>query len=170
MNRLALVLLFVVTVGSAVFAYRQGETIAEQGTRIAALNAQEAVAAARPKPASLDIQAKCPEQAHKAFVQGGFKTSNGGDYQSHYSAKLKKCFLEVLQNTPQGTTIWSYRNVFDAFEGKLYASYMWHTEPDSKYWEVAPMHCEVTLSSGEKTLCHSDDEFSDLVKVYMKED
>ena len=37
-----------------------------------------------------------------------------------------------------------------------------------KYWEVPPLQCQVVLPSGEEQRCKSDDEFKDLIKLYME--
>jgi hypothetical protein len=58
--------------------------------------------------------------------------------------------------------------VFDAFEGKEYATYIWHIEKNKKYWEVPPFECKVTSISGGETECHSQAEFDELVKQYME--
>lgn len=56
----------------------------------------------------------------------------------------------------------------DAFEGKVYANYIWRSDKRKKYWEVTPFDCKVMLLSGEERLCHSSDEFDALVKQYME--
>ena len=120
--------------------------------------------------AGLELQAKCSEQARKAFADLGYTKNQIVGYENHYSSQVNKCFIHV-QNTDtkvEPGTIWTYRNVFDAFEGKGYGTYAWHTEKDKKYWEVPPFQCEVTLMSGEKKLCQSDAEFTELVKIYME--
>jgi hypothetical protein len=124
----------------------------------------------RTTSASLELQGKCSEQARKAFADLGHTKNQLAGYENHYNSQMNKCFIHV-QNTDTKMspgTIWRYRNVFDAFEGKEYGTYAWRTEKAKKYWEVPAVECEVTLPSGEKKLCHSDGEFTDLVKVYME--
>ena len=163
-------LLAAAVIGLAVLAYTQRETIAVQESHLAALRAQVVAAEGLPKPASLEVQAKCFEQARKFFAQSGFKANAGDDLVNHFATKLNRCFIQVVQTIPQGATIWNYRYVFDAFEGRTYASYGWHSDPTKKYWEVAPVLCEVYSPSGEKATCHSDDEFTQLTRVYMETD
>jgi hypothetical protein len=79
--------------------------------------------------------------------------------------------MRVLQtdaHTARGKAIWTYLDVRDAFEGKRYGTYVWHTETSKKYLVVPPFTCEVTLPTGEQKACHSMDEFEELVKVYME--
>ena len=120
--------------------------------------------------AGLELQAKCSEQASKVFADMGYAKNPLAGYENHYSSAINKCFIHI-QNTDSKVdpgTIWTYRNVFDAFEGKAYGTFAWHTEKGKKYWEVPPFQCEVTLMSAEKKLCQSSDEFTELVKVYME--
>ena len=121
--------------------------------------------------ATLDKQAMCSAQATKAFADMGYPKDAIAGYQNHYNARLNKCFIEVSNTDPKVSpgTIWTYRFVFDAFEGKQYGTYSWHTEKDKKYWEVKPFECEVVLPSGEKQFCNSDDEFTQLIRVYMED-
>lgn len=169
MKGLSLLLLAVV-VALGVVAYRQSETIATQQDQLAALASRASAADERARSASLDFQAKCAEQARKAFLQSGFKPTDGADYENHYSTKLNKCFVHVQNTTTHATTFWIHRNVYDAFEGKPYGTYAWHTVGEKKYWEVAPVICEVISPTGDKQVCHSDDEFTKLVKVYLDGD
>jgi hypothetical protein len=60
------------------------------------------------------------------------------------------------------------KNLYDAFEGKEYASYIWSTQKDKKFWEVPPLRCKITLPSGQEKTCHSTEEFDELVKQYME--
>ncbi len=152
----------------AFVGYRQNTIIDKQQIQ---LNAQSHLSedTHRPRGAALDIQAKCAERARKAFAEMGYKPNDIADYVDHFDLKLNKCFMEVQSTLPQGTTIWQYREVFDAFEGKQYGNYAWHSEPDKKYWEVSPVACQVTLPTGEKQTCHSDGEFTKLIRVYMEE-
>ena len=92
------------------------------------------------------------------------------DFRDHYNAALSKCFIEIGSTdykTDPGT-IFTSKIVGDAYEGKIYAEYMWHSDKVKKYWEVPPVECHALSLSGEKQTCHSDDEFSALVKKYME--
>ena len=170
MYRLAFALVLFAALGLTVLVYLQRGTIAAQEVRLAALDAQLSAAQALPKPASLEVQAKCFEQARKFFAQSGYRTVAGDDLTNHFATKLNRCFLEVLQTKSQGETIWTHRFVFDAFEGRLYGSFGWHSDPVKKYRDVAPMMCEVYSLDGTKATCHSDEEFTEMTKVYMQTD
>jgi hypothetical protein len=118
-----------------------------------------------------EAQAKCAEQARKVFDNSGYSKSEIAAYENHYTTKLGKCAMRVLHtdaHTARGKVIWTYLNVLDAFEGKQYGTYAWHTETNKKYLVVPPFTCEVTLPTGEQKTCYSMDEFEELVKVYME--
>jgi len=93
------------------------------------------------------------------------------NFDNHYSAKVNKCFVRLTsmasQVKPRVPTI--NRLVFDAFEGKVYASYMWMNDGGKKFWEVPPFDCTVTSLSGEKRLCKSAEEFDELIKQFMEQ-
>ena len=114
--------------------------------------------------ASLDLQEKCAKQSQAAFKRDGFEKEQLASFSNHYSEKLNRCFVEYESTNANFVT----KVVSDAFEGKVYGSYMWRPDKVKKYWEVPPIQCTVTLPSGEKKTCHSSDEFDSLVKEYME--
>ena len=76
--------------------------------------------------ASLELQANCSEQARKVFADMGHARNPLAGYENHYNPDMNKCFIHI-QNTDTKVdpgTIWTYRNVFDAFEGKEYGTFM----------------------------------------------
>ena len=155
-------LLLGVAIALGVYAYRQNATIETQ-------QAQLLAASERTKTASLDLQAKCSEQASKAFAQAGYTARDAGAaYQNHYNRKLNKCFIEIENTTATSGVVWTHRTLFDAFESKPYGTYAWRTDEKKKYWEVAPVMCEVISPNGEKQPCGSDDEFQNLIRIYME--
>jgi len=118
-----------------------------------------------------EVKAKCAEQARKVFDDSGYSKSEFAAYENHYTAKLDKCVMRVLHtdtHTSREKVIWTYLNVLDAFEGKQYGTYAWHTETNKKYLIAPPFTCEVTLPTGEQKTCHSMEEFEELIKVYME--
>lgn len=125
--------------------------------------------------ASLDLQEKCAKQAHEEFRRLGWKEQQAtdigvsqADYTNHYNGHLNRCLVVIEITSTTGNTIWTTKTLSDAFEGKTYGDYLWHTDQVKKYWEVPPVTCSVTLPSGEEKACHSEAEFSDLVKIYMQ--
>jgi hypothetical protein len=100
----------------------------------------------------------------------GYKPKDLAGYENHYNSKLNKCFI-MVQNTDAtySPTIWTHKSLLDAYEGKAYGEYSWHTVKNKKYWEVPPFMCKVVLPTGEDHFCKSDEEFEELIKVYMQD-
>jgi hypothetical protein len=121
------------------------------------------------RQADLNLQQKCAEQARKEFTAWGWAKNPMASFENHYNSHLNKCFMLISDMSTVGDTTFTNKNLSDAFEGRSYAEYMWHTVKDKKYWEVSPSLCKVTLPSGEDTFCQSDVEFDDLInKLYMQ--
>jgi hypothetical protein len=78
--------------------------------------------------------------------------------------------IEIEQDfVPGGPEVfWTFKSVSDAYEGRIFASYSWHSDKVKKYWEVPPFQCRVTLLSGVDKTCESSDEFDELIKAYMQ--
>jgi hypothetical protein len=126
---------------------------------------------ARAKTDLLDLQDRCAKQAEHEFLSLGHRKGGTDIYANHYNAKLNKCFM-LIESTDARTTpgtIWTKKNLSDAFEGKVYGDYAWHTDKVKKDREVPPIRCKVTLPSGEEKVCASSDEFDALIKIYVEE-
>jgi seryl-tRNA synthetase len=165
--RTAVALLLMVCVGLGLLAYWQATALREQRQQVQQLNAKlESVS----KTATLDLQEKCAKQAREEFHSLGWDKHELADVSNHYNAKLNKCFMQIQDTDAKSVrgTIVTSTTVADAFEGKVYATYIWSTQKNKKYWEVPPLECKVTLLSGEEKICHSSDEFDELVKQYME--
>jgi hypothetical protein len=117
----------------------------------------------RPANASLELQDMCAKQARKAYeadrleMPSMYTKSGMASFTNHYNVKLNKCFIDI-GSMASGS---SWEEVKDAFESKVYATYIW-SDVDNK-----PIHCEVLSLSGETKQCKSADEFQSLIKPYM---
>jgi hypothetical protein len=170
MNRFGTALLLVCVAVLGFIARSQSVALREQQRKVRELNAK---LESNSTPAvSLELQEKCARQAREEFKHEGLEGKQTANFSNHYNPKLGKCFVEVEYTdfkTPGG--IFVSRTVVDAFEGKVYASYMWNNNTKKKYWEVPPLKCSVTLLSGEEKLCNSEDGpegFNAQVKQYME--
>lgn len=78
------------------------------------------------KPNDLELQAKCSDMAKNYFVGRGYKDGDGFtfDYINHFNAKLNKCFIQISSYSPNDDA--RFIDVYDAVEGKHYASYNGH--------------------------------------------
>jgi hypothetical protein len=162
-------LLFLLALILALHIYRQQATIRDQRNQL--LDLQKKVAAdLAPKTAPIEYQEKCAEQARRAFNEMGYKPKDFAVYENHYNTKLSKCFI-MIQNTDTtySPTIWTHKSLLDAYEGRAYAEYSWHTVKNKKYWEVPPFMCKVILPTGEDHYCKSDEEFEELIRSYMQD-
>ena len=124
---------------------------------------------------ALDNQELCAVQARRTFQQYE-KDSNTGpladfgqtissDSQSHFNTKLKKCFILIEAKSSGGNSA----TLFDAYERRAYANYLWIAREDKKYWEVPPTTCEMMPTRVAKKICESREEFDLFVKSYLEE-
>jgi len=120
----------------------------------------------QPRWATLEQQRMCSEQAEKQFRARGF-TDKSSEYTSHYDARANVCFVMVHTVSATGTSVSDTELVFDAFERRGYASYVWVNAGKKKYWEVAPMTCVVYPRGQPEITCKSSDEFDALVDKYF---
>jgi hypothetical protein len=127
--------------------------------------------------ASLSQQKVCAEEARKAFNKSYKAEQDGVSYEftSHYDTQLNVCYILVhgsgsshssgdANSNPSPYVSYS---LFDAIEGRTYGQYVWINSTQKKYWEVPPMMCEVKPRGTDKMLCHSDDEFDQLIDKYF---
>ena len=107
----------------------------------------------------------CGAQAEHEFLAAGHKRSGDfAGFTSHYSPTIQRCFVLIGSATylAKGTLATS-RILFDGFEGKIYGEYNAFAEGSS----TQVPECHVLSASGEKVVCKSDEEFTELVKPYM---
>jgi outer membrane murein-binding lipoprotein Lpp len=121
------------------------------------------------RSAVLDADEKCAKQAEAEFKERAWEKGWTASFTNHYNGDLGKCFLlfESTSTTAFGGETIQKRFLFDAYERKQYGTYWWSSSSGKKYWEVKPRDCQVTMPSGEKKTCGSEDEFNELLKTYM---
>lgn len=131
------------------------------------------VSTAQQTHASLSEQKTCADQAKKFFNETDYSDNSKhpvkNEFTSHYDATSKVCYVRIDYNhLDSGTKVLSVGSyVFDAFEGRNFASYIWFSDPKKKYWEVKPMECWVKPIKGSKTECKSTEEFEELVDRFF---
>jgi hypothetical protein len=115
-------------------------------------------------------------QAHTGASQlesiGYESASSDAEYTNHYNSKMGKCFIEMtvrVQMKSDLATIWTNKFLSDAYEGKAYGNYSWHTVQGKKYWEVPPVECSMFPDGTDGSLqrCTSEAEFDAFVAKYM---
>jgi hypothetical protein len=128
--------------------------------------------------ANLSDQERCATQAAKSFresdISKPWKPSDHlhnvspPEFTSHFDPAANVCYILVSMNyMDDNKTLWTNIVVWDAFEGRSYANYLWHTDKVKKYWEQLPMQCSVKPRGQEEILCKSSDEFDALIDKYF---
>jgi hypothetical protein len=129
---------------------------------------------------TLDQQERCSMEAKRSFQEIEAKdlaegkavgvSQIGSDYQSHYNNKMGKCLMLVEKTSMLGggnSSTTAY--LIDANERRPYATYVWISRKDKKYWEVPPTACELDPSMREKRTCKTREEFDSFVAGYLEE-
>jgi len=133
-----------------------------------------AASAGAQKNASLDEQKKCDAQASKVYHQSreleghhGEDASGMNGYTSHFDPATNICYVWVrwAKIDKQGGSFAD--TIEDAFEGRVYASYMWMNLEGKKFWEVTPTACSVKPRKQEEITCKTEEEFDRLVDKYF---
>jgi hypothetical protein len=127
---------------------------------------------------SLQEQALCSAQAKRTFQEDASKWDLDNkqigiqtilfDYQSHYNKKLNRCLILTTRLSVLGGETSTTKLLYDAFERRDYASYLWTAKKDKKYGEVVPF-CELSSGYGQTKSCKSEAEFNGFVAEYMEQ-
>jgi len=143
-----------------------------------------AVIAARgqePRGATLAQQKMCADQARRAFNDSDaskpiadktMRRASPAEYANHYDSKANICFIMVRESyisddAAGGKTFSNSIVVYDAFEGRVYANYLWFSQKNKKFWEVAPMECSVKPRGQDEMACKSSQEFEHVVDKHF---
>lgn len=128
------------------------------------------------KNASLDEQKKCDAQASKVYHEGRARDGYHGEdstgmngYTSHFDPATNTCYVWIHFSTIDDKTVTLADTISDAFEGRLYASYLWFNPLNAgkKFWEVKPMTCSVKPRKQGEITCKTEEEFDSLVDKYF---
>ena len=113
---------------------------------------------------SLELQGKCAKQAGETFRVLGYKIGGTDFYESHYNKKLNVCFLSISSLYKSTVS----ESLVDAYEQRVYATYMWIADKNKKYSEVVPMLCRVMPNTKYETKCSSEEEYKSYVAKLME--
>lgn len=120
-----------------------------------------------PNNATLSQQKMCDEQAAKRFNEYiDQKARDFDSYTSHYDPSVNVCYVRVNQTLVEKIP-GNSSTITDAFEGRVYATYLWSNPKGKKYWEVAPTMCEIYLPAKDVITCSSSNEFDSLTEKYF---
>lgn len=123
-----------------------------------------------PEAATLAQQKMCDEQAGKKFHEDERTALHVGEkplysYTSHYDPMVNVCYVRV--HSYGGTPLMVSDVVYDAFGGRVYASYIWINSQNKKYWEVSPSECDIDIPGKLEEKCTTDTEFDELTEKYF---
>jgi hypothetical protein len=131
------------------------------------------ISAQQPR-ATLAKQNMCDAQASKVFhkgwkLEGHFKEDPSGmnGYTSHFDPSANVCYVWVRWGKIDKGGVSFADTISDAFEGRIYASYIWVNLKGKKYWEVTPTLCSVKPRGQDEITCKSEEEFVSLVDKYF---
>jgi len=128
-----------------------------------------------PEAATLAQQKMCDEQAAKRFNED--KSSDEfreerrrnppvtADYTSHYDSEVNVCYVRlhsVYANPPIVSAV-----VYDAFGGRIFATYSWINSQGKKFWEVSPTECKIDIPGKSQETCTSSETFDKLTEKYF---
>ncbi|SRR5258706_3587582 len=164
-----IVILVVIILG--VFFYWQSAVISKQKNQIQELSSKSTFSG------NIGLQEDCSKQAQNFFDywENNSKTKQQDEFSNHYNTKLNKCFVLVKTYTQTNTngdfSFGHGQDLYDAIEKKEYGSFSWTSQSPKKYWEVAPLWCEMYPDGNKSSLknCQSEDEFDAFTKSYMED-
>ena len=112
----------------------------------------------QPRQATLAQQKVCAEEARKTFHADNATRPPHTlvwEYTSHYEPRTNTCYIMTHFVTAQDKSVTVSHSVYDAIEGRGYASFI----------EVGHdvMDCSVSPPGQDKTMCKTSDEFERLV-------
>ena len=128
--------------------------------------AQQSIAAP-PRSATLAQQKSCDEQARKKFYEDYPEAERSARYTSHFDQRINVCYVLVRHTAVNNDVPVVSAVVYDALEGREYASYIWINAQGLKYWEVDPTECVVKPRGQAEVNCRSEDEFDRLIDEYF---
>jgi hypothetical protein len=119
----------------------------------------------KPRAATLSQQKMCAAQAHQKFVETYPAEDPNAPtvYTSHYDPRVNVCFMMVHRITTNQDSSMIWYEVDDAFEGRVYASYL-SVNSTKAVGQVTPRDCTVRPFGEQPTTCKSSDEFEALVE------
>ena len=124
------------------------------------------------KHAPLTQQKICSEQARRAFNESYEHHDKSGvfyEYTSHFDTQANVCYVMVHGYGVYKSSGYpmSSDTVFDAIEGRSYASFIWINSKQKQYSEVEPVECSVSPRGQEPIQCKSSDEFERLIDKHF---
>ena len=112
-------------------------------------------------------QYQCNEKALERFRRLGLQDNATASHKGHFNTALNQCYMLIENSESKLDTNWKHITLYDG-DGKVFASYGWHSESGEKDTDIPPYTCDVALPSGEHQTCKTEAEFRYLADTYMK--
>ena len=120
---------------------------------------------------NLEVQKKCADQAKTFWKEGGYSEIQkdiANNYTNHYNQMVGKCFIEItsndMQNISTSGNVIETADLWDAFEGIQYASYM--RVINSKKNLDSVYICFIDMHAVERP-CKTREEWDGYTSTYM---
>ncbi len=126
-----------------------------------------------PVAATLAQQKMCDEQAAKRFHEDEnsddfhLKKKNPpiSSYTSHYDPTVNVCYVRINSFSANPASVSAV--VYDAFGGRVFASYVWVNPQGKQFWEVSPSECDIEIPGKPDEKCTTDTQFDELTEKYF---
>ncbi len=158
LGRIIALILLVAMAGALIWQYRVQYAVLEQHEQ----KKKEAVAS----QVSLQ-QLQCEQSALTRFRALGMEGHPGAKYTGRFNTALNQCYELVEYRHSATGTDWMNATLYDV-DGKVFATYGWHSDSDRPAAEISPYSCDVTMPTGERRTCGSEAEFRKLADAYMQ--
>jgi hypothetical protein len=103
------------------WAFSMNATIRQQAQQIQELKVALTM---KSQEHALAVQTECAANAHKFLARRGWKADDGSSYDNHFNSRLNKCFVLVSEYDLKDD--FRTLDLFDAVEGRRYATYNGH--------------------------------------------
>jgi hypothetical protein len=152
----AAIVLLLVSVGIlGYFVHSMNAILTDQQRQISNL-------ATKAKASTLDLQEKCAKQAASLFKEGDAQ-KKAAPVENHYNQRLDRCFAMVYDESIVSGTVILIQDLYDAFGGTNLGTFVRSTGKNGQ-----STRCFFTMLSGEEKKCSTEEEFKELVKIYMQ--
>ncbi|HEY2346952.1 MAG TPA: hypothetical protein VGH80_13925 [Xanthomonadaceae bacterium] len=158
LSRLITLIVLATLVGLVIWQYRTQYAVLEHHQQ-----AQQDAASAQADQAQL----QCNQSALARFQALRLDDNPTARHKGHFNPTLDQCYILIESSENSLDTDWKHITLYAA-DGKVFASYGWHSENGEQAADIPPYTCDVTLPTGEHRACKTEADFRNLVGAYMR--
>ncbi|HTA65329.1 MAG TPA: heme exporter protein CcmD [Xanthomonadaceae bacterium] len=114
-----------------------------------------------------ESQLQCNQKALERFRRLGLEGDATASHKGHFNTALNQCYMLIENSESSLDTNWKHITLYDG-DGKVFASYGWHSENGEQDADIPAYTCDVALPSGEHQTCKTEEDFRKLVDAYMQ--